>query len=91
MTAPPWHVKKAYHSKLEQVCFQTRHFVFPPQNERDSLSLNSYVVASSVGNCTIRNLKDPVKIEIVHLNYQVMHWPGLSPEQPGSVLAWSII
>ncbi|XP_046877390.1 adhesion G-protein coupled receptor G6 isoform X1 [Hypomesus transpacificus] len=40
------------------------------QNERDSLSLNSYVVASSVGNCTIRNLKDPVKIEIVHLNYQ---------------------
>ncbi|XP_062323777.1 adhesion G-protein coupled receptor G6 isoform X3 [Osmerus eperlanus] len=40
------------------------------QNERDSLSLNSYVVASSVGNYTIRNLKDPVKIEIVHLNYQ---------------------
>ncbi|XP_048106941.1 adhesion G-protein coupled receptor G6 isoform X8 [Alosa alosa] len=34
---------------------------------RNGLSLNSYVVASSVGNFSIRNLKDPVRIEIAHL------------------------
>uniref|UniRef100_A0A667Y1Z5 Adhesion G-protein coupled receptor G6 n=1 Tax=Myripristis murdjan TaxID=586833 RepID=A0A667Y1Z5_9TELE len=34
------------------------------------LSLNSYVVASSVGNYSISNLLDPVKIEIAHLSYQ---------------------
>uniref|UniRef100_A0A3B1ISQ8 Adhesion G-protein coupled receptor G6 n=1 Tax=Astyanax mexicanus TaxID=7994 RepID=A0A3B1ISQ8_ASTMX len=32
--------------------------------------LNSYVVASSVGNLTISNLRDPVQIEISHLEYQ---------------------
>jgi len=35
-------------------------------------SLNSYVVASSVANFTIKNLQDPVKIEIAHLEYQVL-------------------
>ncbi|KAM9551862.1 adhesion G-protein coupled receptor G6-like isoform 35-T35 [Salvelinus alpinus] len=40
------------------------------QDEQDGLSLNSYVVASSVGNYSISNLQDPVEIEIVHLNYQ---------------------
>ncbi|KAM6964893.1 adhesion G-protein coupled receptor G6 [Aplochiton taeniatus] len=40
------------------------------QTEQDGLSLNSYVVASSVGNFTISNLQDPVEIEIVHLFYQ---------------------
>uniref|UniRef100_A0A4W5P844 Adhesion G-protein coupled receptor G6 n=1 Tax=Hucho hucho TaxID=62062 RepID=A0A4W5P844_9TELE len=40
------------------------------QDEQDGLSLNSYVVASSVGNYSIGNLQDPVEIEIVHLNYQ---------------------
>ncbi|XP_029607268.1 adhesion G-protein coupled receptor G6 isoform X7 [Salmo trutta] len=40
------------------------------QDKQDGLSLNSYVVASSVGNYTISNLQDPVEIEILHLNYQ---------------------
>ncbi|XP_061602265.1 adhesion G-protein coupled receptor G6 isoform X2 [Cololabis saira] len=37
------------------------------KKDQNSLSLNSYVVASSVGNVSIRDLKDPVKIEIAHL------------------------
>ncbi|XP_041721961.1 adhesion G-protein coupled receptor G6-like [Coregonus clupeaformis] len=45
------------------------------QDKQDGLSLNSYVVASSVGNYSISNLHDPVEIEIVHLNYQ----PKLKP------------
>nr|XP_029532589.1 adhesion G-protein coupled receptor G6-like isoform X9 [Oncorhynchus nerka] len=40
------------------------------QDKQDGMSLNSYVVASSVGNYSISNLQDPVEIEIVHLNYQ---------------------
>ncbi|XP_072296710.1 adhesion G-protein coupled receptor G6 isoform X2 [Eucyclogobius newberryi] len=40
------------------------------QKEQDGLSLNSYVVASSVGNFTISNLYDPVRIEIAHLTEQ---------------------
>eukprot|EP00063_Salmo_salar_P085848 XP_014060683.1 PREDICTED: G-protein coupled receptor 126-like isoform X11 [Salmo salar] len=40
------------------------------QDKQDGLSLNSYVVASSVGNYSISNLQDPVEIEILHLNYQ---------------------
>uniref|UniRef100_A0A6Q2Z0W3 Adhesion G-protein coupled receptor G6 n=1 Tax=Esox lucius TaxID=8010 RepID=A0A6Q2Z0W3_ESOLU len=39
------------------------------QDKQDGLSLNSYVVASSVGNYSISNLEDPVEIEIAHLNY----------------------
>ncbi|KAM4529361.1 adhesion G-protein coupled receptor G6 [Fundulus diaphanus] len=39
--------------------------------EQKGLSLNSYVVASSVGNLSIRDLRDPVKIEIAHLSDQV--------------------
>ncbi|KAF7649320.1 hypothetical protein LDENG_00143450, partial [Lucifuga dentata] len=45
------------------------------QNEQDGLSLNSYVVASSVGNFSITDLPDPVEIEIAHLFYQ----PSPSP------------
>uniref|UniRef100_UPI003AAC2630 adhesion G-protein coupled receptor G6 n=1 Tax=Centroberyx gerrardi TaxID=166262 RepID=UPI003AAC2630 len=45
------------------------------QNEQDGLSLNSYVVASSVGNYSISSLLDPVEIEIAHLFYQ----PAPSP------------
>ncbi|XP_056150221.1 adhesion G-protein coupled receptor G6 [Lampris incognitus] len=45
------------------------------KNKQGSLSLNSYVVASSVGNFSIRNLLDPVEIEIAHLIYQ----PSPSP------------
>uniref|UniRef100_A0A3P9I6Z6 Adhesion G-protein coupled receptor G6 n=1 Tax=Oryzias latipes TaxID=8090 RepID=A0A3P9I6Z6_ORYLA len=40
------------------------------KKEQDSLSLNSYVVASSVGNISIRDLKDPVRIQIAHLTEQ---------------------
>lgn len=45
--------------------------VFRPQKEQKGLSLNSYVVASSVGNLSITDLQDPVKIEISHLSDQV--------------------
>ncbi|XP_014823526.1 PREDICTED: G-protein coupled receptor 126 isoform X3 [Poecilia mexicana] len=38
--------------------------------EQKGLSLNSYVVASSVGNISITDLQDPVKIEIAHLSDQ---------------------
>ncbi|XP_054879922.1 adhesion G-protein coupled receptor G6 isoform X3 [Poeciliopsis prolifica] len=38
--------------------------------EQKGLSLNSYVVASSVGNLSITDLQDPVKIEITHLSDQ---------------------
>nr|XP_040016012.1 LOW QUALITY PROTEIN: adhesion G-protein coupled receptor G6 [Gasterosteus aculeatus aculeatus] len=38
------------------------------QKEQDGRSLNSYVVASSVGNLSIRDLKDPVEIQIAHLS-----------------------
>ncbi|XP_062415675.1 adhesion G-protein coupled receptor G6 isoform X2 [Pungitius pungitius] len=38
------------------------------QKEQDGRSLNSFVVASSVGNLSIRDLKDPVEIQIAHLS-----------------------
>uniref|UniRef100_A0A3Q1GTC1 Adhesion G protein-coupled receptor G6 n=1 Tax=Acanthochromis polyacanthus TaxID=80966 RepID=A0A3Q1GTC1_9TELE len=41
----------------------------------DGRSLNSYVVASSVGNFSISNLMEPVEIEIAHLPDQ----PSLNP------------
>uniref|UniRef100_A0A3Q1CUN9 Adhesion G-protein coupled receptor G6 n=1 Tax=Amphiprion ocellaris TaxID=80972 RepID=A0A3Q1CUN9_AMPOC len=41
----------------------------------DGRSLNSYVVASSVGNFSISNLMEPVEIEIAHLPEQ----PSLNP------------
>ncbi|XP_062293272.1 adhesion G-protein coupled receptor G6 [Scomber scombrus] len=45
------------------------------QKMQDGKSLNSYVVASSVGNFSIYNLDDPVEIEIAHINEQ----PSLKP------------
>ncbi|XP_036942729.1 adhesion G-protein coupled receptor G6 isoform X2 [Acanthopagrus latus] len=45
------------------------------QKEQGGRSLNSYVVASSVGNFSIRNLEEPVEIEIAHLSEQ----PSLNP------------
>ncbi|XP_034018057.1 adhesion G-protein coupled receptor G6 [Thalassophryne amazonica] len=45
------------------------------QSEQNGRPLNSYVVSSSVGNISIRNLQDPVIIEISHISYQ----PSLSP------------
>ncbi|TNN34660.1 G-protein coupled receptor 126 [Liparis tanakae] len=38
------------------------------QKQQGGRSLNSYVVASSVGNRSIRDLKDPVEIHIAHLS-----------------------
>ncbi|XP_078029832.1 adhesion G-protein coupled receptor G6 isoform X4 [Epinephelus lanceolatus] len=45
------------------------------QKEQDGRSLNSYVVASSVGNFSISDLREPVEIEIAHLSEQ----PNRSP------------
>ncbi|XP_059211858.1 adhesion G-protein coupled receptor G6 [Centropristis striata] len=45
------------------------------QKEQDGRSLNSYVVASSVGNVSIRELQEPVEITITHLHQQ----PNLNP------------
>ncbi|XP_029351605.1 adhesion G-protein coupled receptor G6 isoform X3 [Echeneis naucrates] len=47
--------------------------LFP--KEQGGRSLNSYVVASSVGNFSISGLTEPVKIEIAHLSEQ----PSLNP------------
>lgn len=41
------------------------------QKEQGGRSLNSYVVASSVGNFSISELTEPVQIEIAHLSEQV--------------------
>ncbi|XP_057209546.1 adhesion G-protein coupled receptor G6 isoform X3 [Triplophysa rosa] len=47
-----------------------QHFGSFMDQQSNGLSLKSYVVASSVGNLTIKNLQDPVRIEIAHLEYQ---------------------
>lgn len=41
------------------------------QKEQLGRSLNSYVVASSVGNFSVRDLPEPIRIEIAHLSQQV--------------------
>ncbi|XP_047184548.1 adhesion G-protein coupled receptor G6 isoform X1 [Scophthalmus maximus] len=41
------------------------------QKEQDGRSLSSYVVASSVGNVSVRGLTEPVMIEIAHLSEQL--------------------
>lgn len=41
------------------------------QKEQLGRSLNSYVVASSVGNFSVRDLPEPVRIEIAHLSQRV--------------------
>lgn len=53
------------------------------QREQDGLALNSYVVASSVGNFTISNLQDPVTIEIAHLTEQ-----AFDPLKPPVCMFW---
>ncbi|XP_035851577.1 adhesion G-protein coupled receptor G6 [Sander lucioperca] len=45
------------------------------QSKQDGHLLNSFVVASSVGNFTIRDLKDPVEIHIAHLSEK----PNMTP------------
>ncbi|XP_051954864.1 adhesion G-protein coupled receptor G6-like isoform X3 [Xyrauchen texanus] len=47
-----------------------QHFGSFMDKQSNGRFLNSYVVASSVGNFSIKNLQDPVKIEIAHLEYQ---------------------
>lgn len=41
------------------------------QREQAGRALISYVVASSVGNLSIRDLAEPVRIQIAHLSEQV--------------------
>ncbi|KAK1171509.1 adhesion G-protein coupled receptor G6-like isoform X6 [Acipenser oxyrinchus oxyrinchus] len=52
-----------------QFTFYSKTGLFQDQ-KTNGLSLNSYVVASSVGNASISNLQDPVKIQIQHTHYQ---------------------
>ncbi|KAM4522337.1 adhesion G-protein coupled receptor G6 isoform 3-T3 [Odontesthes bonariensis] len=54
-------------SRINFVFFSSTNLFKKEQNNR---SLNSYVVASSVGALSIRNLRDPVKIQIAHLSDQ---------------------
>ncbi|XP_050995019.1 adhesion G-protein coupled receptor G6 isoform X7 [Labeo rohita] len=83
VTLPPTllqNLSSEFHSQMERVSrinfmffsktglFQ--HFGSFMDQQSNGMSLNSYVVASSVGNFTIKNLQDPVKIEIAHLEYQ---------------------
>ncbi|MEQ2272800.1 Adhesion G-protein coupled receptor G6, partial [Xenotaenia resolanae] len=55
-------------SRINFMFFSSPNFFM---KEQKGLSLNSYVVASSVGNFSIKHLKDPVKIEMAHLSDQV--------------------
>ncbi|XP_026070456.1 adhesion G-protein coupled receptor G6-like isoform X1 [Carassius auratus] len=80
VTLPPTLLHNLSNTQLERVSrinfmffsktglFQ--HFGWLMARQSNGMSLNSYVVASSVGNFTIKNLQDPVKIEIAHLEYQ---------------------
>ncbi|XP_016324814.1 G-protein coupled receptor 126-like isoform X1 [Sinocyclocheilus anshuiensis] len=80
VTLPPTLLHNLSYSQMERVSrinfmffsktglFQ--HFGWLMDRQSNGMSLNSYVVASSVGNFTIKNLQDPVKIEIAHLEYQ---------------------
>ncbi|XP_050995021.1 adhesion G-protein coupled receptor G6 isoform X9 [Labeo rohita] len=77
VTLPPTllqNLSSEFHSQMERVSrinfmFFSKTGLFQDQ-QSNGMSLNSYVVASSVGNFTIKNLQDPVKIEIAHLEYQ---------------------
>ncbi|KAG7220524.1 hypothetical protein INR49_018051 [Caranx melampygus] len=67
-------------SESERLSLSRINFMFFSSNnlfqkEQDGRSLNSYVVASSVGNFSISGLTDPVKIEIAHL-------PNLTSSNP---------
>uniref|UniRef100_A0A3Q1IHQ9 Adhesion G-protein coupled receptor G6 n=1 Tax=Anabas testudineus TaxID=64144 RepID=A0A3Q1IHQ9_ANATE len=54
-------------SRINFMFFNNTNFF---QTKQDGRYLNSYVVASSVGNLSISGLKDPVQIEIAHLSEQ---------------------
>ncbi|XP_073788916.1 adhesion G-protein coupled receptor G6 isoform X36 [Danio rerio] len=74
VTLPPTLLQNLSLSQIEKVSrinfmFFGRTGLFQ-DHQNNGLTLNSYVVASSVGNFTIKNLQDPVRIEIAHLEYQ---------------------
>lgn len=74
VTLPATLLHNLSNSQMERVSrinfmFFSRTRLFQDQ-QSNGRSLNSYVVASSIGNFTIKNLQDPVKIEIAHLEYQ---------------------
>ncbi|XP_042245543.1 adhesion G-protein coupled receptor G6 isoform X6 [Thunnus maccoyii] len=62
-------------SSLSRINFMFFSNVNLFQKKQGKLSLNSYVVASSVGNFSINNLEHPVEIEIVHLSEK----PSVTP------------
>lgn len=74
VTLPPTLLQNLSLSQIEKVSrinfmFFGRTGLFQ-DHQNNGMTLNSYVVASSVGNFTIKNLQDPVRIEIAHLEYQ---------------------
>ncbi|TRY98134.1 hypothetical protein DNTS_028489 [Danionella cerebrum] len=74
VTLPPTLLQNLSDSQMERVSrinfmFFSKTGLFQDQQSNEK-KLSSYVVASSVGNFTIKNLHDPVKIEIAHLEYQ---------------------
>uniref|UniRef100_A0A672PTR6 Adhesion G-protein coupled receptor G6 n=1 Tax=Sinocyclocheilus grahami TaxID=75366 RepID=A0A672PTR6_SINGR len=80
VTLPPTLLHNLSYSQMERVSrinfmFFSKTGLFQDR-QSNGMSLNSYVVASSVGNFTIKNLQDPVKIEIAHLEYQVLNRIG---------------
>ncbi|KTG05841.1 hypothetical protein cypCar_00001625 [Cyprinus carpio] len=80
VTLPPTLLHNLSNSQMESVSrinfmFFSKTGLFQDR-QSNGMSLNSYVVASSVGNFTIKNLQDPVKIEIAHLEYQITKGAG---------------
>uniref|UniRef100_A0A665VSU9 Adhesion G protein-coupled receptor G6 n=1 Tax=Echeneis naucrates TaxID=173247 RepID=A0A665VSU9_ECHNA len=61
--------------RRRQIVLSRINFMFFSSHQPGGRSLNSYVVASSVGNFSISGLTEPVKIEIAHLSEQ----PSLNP------------
>nr|XP_015803392.2 adhesion G-protein coupled receptor G6 isoform X11 [Nothobranchius furzeri] len=76
VTLPPSLLSGVVMSEIERSSLSRINFRFFSstnlfeKRQKDSF-LNSYVVASSVGNFSINDLRDPVKIEISHLTKQV--------------------
>ncbi|XP_051792584.1 adhesion G-protein coupled receptor G6 isoform X1 [Acanthochromis polyacanthus] len=80
ITLPPSLLSSVSLSEVDRSSLSRINFMFFSSNnlfqkEQDGRSLNSYVVASSVGNFSISNLMEPVEIEIAHLPDQ----PSLNP------------
>lgn len=74
VTLPPTLLQNLSSTEMERT--SRLHFMFFSKTglfqdqQSNGLSLKSYVVASSVGNLSIKNLQDPVRIEIAHFEYQ---------------------